>query len=384
MRTLFKIGSISGIKIQLHISWLIIALLIAISLANHFRAVNPAWSTSIVWGSAVITSVLFFASILAHEFSHAVVARLHYLPVRSITLFALGGMAQIEEETAEAKSEFWVSIVGPITSAMIGIICLAIEWLNGWTPMAEPVTPLQAMIVWLGYINIGLAIFNLLPAYPMDGGRVLRAIIWWMTGDKSRATRRASFAGIFISHCLIVLGIFSIFKGGGFGGLWLVLIGWFLIHAARASVAQIDISERLRGMCARDLMARDCPLIDGNTNLKTFVEDHLELSKDSCFLIEQRGELAGLITLQEVATVEHRRWPYTVVYDVMNPIEQLQTVKPETPITEVLELMGPSSANQLAVMSNGQLAGIISRDHIVRLVMTRAGSKLEPDIYGAQ
>jgi Zn-dependent protease len=287
MRTLFKIGSISGIKIQLHISWLVIALLIAISLASHFRAVNPAWSTSIVWGSAVITSVLFFASILAHEFSHAVVARLQCLPVSAITLFALGGIAQIEEETTDAKSEFWVSIIGPITSAMIGIICLAIAWWNGWTLLAEPLTPLQAMIVWLGYINIGLVIFN-------------------------------------------------------------------------------------------------CPVIDGNTNLKTFVEDHLELSEDSRFLIKQRGELAGLITLQDVAKVGHRRWPYTVIYDVMKQINQLQTVRPETPITEVLELMEPSSANQLAVMSHGQLAGIISRDHIVRLVMTRAESKLEPDIYGAQ
>lgn len=372
MRRLLRPGRISGIEIQLHISWFITALLIVISLASHFSSVNPAWSTGQVWGSAIITGTLFFASILAHKLSHAAVARTLGLPVSAITLFALGGIAQIKRDAADPKSEFWIGIVGSFTSAVIGLGCLALSWLNGWTLLAEPMMPLRAMIIWLGYINIGLAFFNLIPAFPMDGGRVLRATIWWITGDKSRATRRASFIGMFFVACFIVIGILGIFKGAIIGGLWLAFIGWFLFQATRMSVARTEISERLRGVRVRDVMAHDCPIVDGNTNLQTFVEDHLMRCEESCFLIKQSGELTGLITFQEVRRNGRRRWPYTVVYDVMNQIDQLQTVKPEAPLTEALELMGRSRVNQLAVISNGRLVGIISRDHIICQVMEHA------------
>ncbi len=170
IRTLFKLGGISGIEINLHISWLITAALIVILLASHFRTVNPAWSTGMVWGAAMITCALLFASILTHELSHAVVAKRLGLSVRAIMLFALGGVAQIENEASDAKSEFWIGIAGPFTSAAIGFICLALAWLSGWMLLAEPVTLLQAMIVWLGYINIGLAIFNLVPAFRWMAG----------------------------------------------------------------------------------------------------------------------------------------------------------------------------------------------------------------------
>ncbi|MBK6797375.1 MAG: site-2 protease family protein [Acidobacteria bacterium] len=189
MEAQIKLAQIFGIKIGLHYSWLFIALLIAFSLAGHFGEVHPSWSPVVIWGMAIITALLFFAAIVAHELSHAVVAVWRGLPVSSITLFALGGVAQLEKEPEDPTTEFLVSIVGPIASAVIGFICLLLAWVLGWTRMVEPTTPLMAMLVWLGYINFGLAIFNMLPGFPMDGGRVLRAIVWWQTGNAQRATK---------------------------------------------------------------------------------------------------------------------------------------------------------------------------------------------------
>jgi Zn-dependent protease/predicted transcriptional regulator len=383
MRTLFKLGRISDIEINLHISWLITAVLIVISLASHFRTINPAWSTGLVWGSAIITGALFFASILTHELSHATVARMYGLSVRAILLFVLGGLTQIGNETSNAKSEFWTGIAGPLTSATIGFVCLALAWLSGWTLLAEPVTPVQTLIVWSGYINIGLAIFNLIPAFPMDGGRVLRAIIWWRMGDGPRATWLASFAGMLFAISFIVIGLLAILKGAVFGGLWLAFIGWFLIQVPWTGISQTEISERLRGVCVKDVMESDCPIIDGNTNLQIFVKDHLMHGVGRCFLIMHGNELTGLITFQEVRRVGRRRRPYTVIYDVMNQIDRLQTVTPEAPITEALELMGHSQEYPLAVTSNGQLVGIISRNHIRRLLMMRVELKMEHNAYEA-
>jgi Zn-dependent protease len=183
-----KLGRIFGVKVGLHYSWIIIALLITFSLASHFREMHPDWGLSVVWATAIITGTLFFAAIIVHELSHALIAKLRGLPVHSITLFALGGVAQIEADSADAKTEFWMSIAGPVVSALLGFICLSLALSLGWTMPAEPGTPLMAMFVWLGYINIMLTVYNMIPGFPMDGGRVLRAVIWWITGNKMRAT----------------------------------------------------------------------------------------------------------------------------------------------------------------------------------------------------
>jgi Zn-dependent protease/co-chaperonin GroES (HSP10) len=186
------------------------------------------------------------------------VARRRGLPVRSITLFALGGVAQLEKEPGDAKTEFLVSVVGPIASAVIGFVCLLLAWALGWTMMPGPATPLMVMLVWLGYINIGLAIFNMLPGFPMDGGRVLRALVWWYTGSAPRATRAASLTGQVFGFAFIIFGIYRFFGGAGFSGLWMAFIGWFLLNAAKDAYAQQELTERLRGVRVGDLMTLDC------------------------------------------------------------------------------------------------------------------------------
>jgi Zn-dependent protease/predicted transcriptional regulator len=367
-----KLGRIFGVEIGLHYSWFIIALLITLSLAAQFKLNDPDWSDGLRWGLAIVTAVLFFAAIVAHELSHALVAKLRGLPVRSITLFALGGVAQIEKEAEDAKTEFWMGIIGPITSLVIGAICLAITIALGWTPPEFPKQPLPAMLMWLGYINIGLGIFNLVPGFPLDGGRVLRAIIWWVTGNANRSTVIAARVGQFIAFGFIILGIMRFFGGAGFGGLWIAFIGWFLLNASRESYSQVAIKEALRGVRVADVMSRDYATVDTYSNLQTFVEQHLVRTGRRCFVAILKGHPEGIITASDVKDVPQARWPYTTVADVMRPFDQVRTVATDTPLNQALEIMAGGDLNQLPVVANGELVGMISRAHVLQLLQTRS------------
>jgi Zn-dependent protease len=372
MQAQIKLGRLCGIQIGLHYTWFLIAVLITFSLAGHLRVTHAAWGSGVVWGLAIVTALLFFAALVAHELAHAAVARMRRLPVHSITLFALGGVAQIEKEATDASTEFWMGIAGPIMSALIGGVCLGLAWMVGWPLWTEPTTPLLAMLVWLGYINLALALFNMLPGFPMDGGRVLRAIVWWSTGNAVRATRIASLTGQVVAFGFIVFGLLRFFGGSGFGGLWMAFIGWFLLSAARASYAETELRESLRGVRVEAVMTRDCAVVDGRADLQTFVEDSLLRTGRRCFLITENGATVGLITPHEVKTVERARWPSTMVSEVMRPLDQLRTVTPDTPVADALEMIGKDDVNQLPVLANGQLIGMISRDHILRYLLTRA------------
>jgi Zn-dependent protease/CBS domain-containing protein len=377
MEAQIKLGRVLGVQIGLHYSWLIIALLITLSLAAHFQAANPAWGGGVIWATAIVTGLLFFAALIAHELSHAAVAKARGLPVRSITLFALGGVAQIEKEAADAKTEFWMGIVGPITSAVIGFLLLGIAMALGWTPLSgttlpAPDTPLLAMLVWLGYINISLAVFNMIPGFPLDGGRVLRAIVWRVTGDTDRATRIAAQVGQLVALGFIGLGLLRFFGGAGVGGLWIAFIGWFLLDAARASFAQVGLAGALRGVRAGDVMERDCPVVDGRLNLQTLTDEYVLRTGRRCYPVVENGRVVGLITLHEIKQVERARWPYVTVDGAMRPLEQLRTIAPETPLTEALEVMGRDDLNQLPVVREGRFEGVVGRSQVLRLLQTRA------------
>lgn len=370
MKSSIKLGRIFGVEIGLHYSWFIIAVLVTLSLGAQFNATNPGWGVGTIWTTAIVTGLLFFVAIILHELSHAVVAKTRGLPVRSITLFALGGIAQIEREAADARTEFWMGIVGPIASTVIGLICLIAAWLLGWTMTLTPTTPLIAMLMWLGLINISLAIFNMIPGFPLDGGRVLRAIIWWLTGDLRRSTNIAGVVGQFVALAFIFFGIFRFFSGAGFGGLWLAFIGWFLLDAARASQAQTEIMESLRGIRVGDVMSGDYPVINSRENLERFVNEHLLRGRRYCF-VKEHDQVIGLITQHEVKSVPRASWMYKTVDTVMRPIEQLHTVKPDTLLTTALETMGNDGVNQLPVLRAGHLAGVISRAQILQMIQAR-------------
>ncbi|HSM76597.1 MAG TPA: site-2 protease family protein, partial [Bryobacteraceae bacterium] len=255
MKSNIVLGRIFGIEIGIHYSWFIIALLIVFSLAEHFRMVNKNWGDPVVWGAAGITALLFFAGLLAHELSHSLTARAFKLPVRRITLFALGGVSVIEKESPSAKAEFLIAIVGPVTSVVIGGVLWGAFQAVGGNPDA---TPGAAILYWLALINVSLGVFNMLPGFPLDGGRVLRSVIWGITRSMERATRLAARVGQGIALVFIVAGIYQFFRSKDLGALWISFIGWFLLQAAGANYLEVEMKHALEGLRAGDLMSRDC------------------------------------------------------------------------------------------------------------------------------
>ena len=372
MQAQVKLGRVAGITIGLHYSWFIIAVLITLSLAGHFHEVNPRWGETVIWSAAIVTGVLFFAALLLHELAHSLFAKARGLRVRAITLFALGGVSQIETEAQDARTEFWMAIAGPITSAVIGAGMLGIAWAAGARPGSEPTSPVAAVLLWLGYINLMLAAFNMVPGYPLDGGRVLRAALWWITGNADRATRMAAQAGQTMAFLLILLGLFRFFVGANFGGLWLAFIGWFLLDASRASYVQVELTAGLRGRKVSDIMDRDCPTVEAGLSLQEFVDEYLLRSGRRCFVVVRGDQLAGLITPHEVKAVDPETWAQTSVQSAMRPLAQLHKVAPETPALEALEMMSREDINQMPVVSDGRLEGIFSRGQVLRFLQTHS------------
>ncbi|MEO6223781.1 MAG: site-2 protease family protein [Vicinamibacterales bacterium] len=371
MKPSITLGRLFGVEIGLHYSWFIIALLITLSLGGHFGASNPVWSRAIVWTSAVVTALLFFVSIVIHELSHALVARARGVPARSITLFALGGVATMERPAPDARSEFWIAVAGPVASVAIGLGCYALAASLGWSPQAE-VGPSTAVLGWLGYINISLAVFNLIPGFPLDGGRILRAVLWARSGDADRATITAARVGQAVAFGFILIGVMQFFAGAGVGGLWIAFIGWFLLQAAQASYAQVAVVADLRGVRVRDIMSTDCTTVDADMRVQTLVDEHLLRTGQRCFVVGSRGRIVGLITSHEIKGVARDRWTTTSVGSVMRPLDQLRTIQSDMPASDALTLMGREDVNQLPVMSGARFEGIVGRRHILQLLQTRA------------
>jgi len=368
LRSQIKLGRIFGIEIGLHYSWFLIALLIVFSLSSQFHTSNPQWGDGVILSLAVATAILFFVSLLLHELAHSIVAKSNGLPVKEITLFALGGVSQIEKNPTSARLEFWMAFVGPLTSAAIGGICLLAARAVGGTSS----DPWMVMLLWLGYINLTLAAFNLIPGYPLDGGRVLRAIIWWKTGDADRSTRAAAKTGQAVAFAFIAFGIFQFFGGAGVGGLWIAFIGWFLLQAARESYAQVGLAHALEGVRVADVMTRDCPTVDGWLNVQNFVEQELLRTGRRCFVVVEKGEVTGLVTPHEIKQIDRAKWPFMTLHDVMRPIRDLRSVAPGASLKSALELMSRDDVNQLPVVSNGHLEGMLSRAQLLTYLQTHA------------
>lgn len=380
MKSQIKVGTVFGVELGLHYSWLVIALLITFSLVAQFHAVNHDWSDAVVWSTAILTGVLFFACLFAHELSHAIVAKARGIPVHKITLFLLGGVAQIEKEASDPKTEFWMAIVGPITSGVLGVVMLALARLCGWVPWTSATTPGTALLVWLGYINLALGAFNMIPGFPLDGGRVLHAILWWTMDDAERSTRAAAVVGQIIAVFFIAFGILRFFQGAGLGGLWIAFIGWFLLQAAGATYMQVKTGALLRGLQVKDVMSTDSYTVDPELSLQEFVHDHVLHTGRRFFLVVQDGQLLGVITPNEVRTVEPRAWPFTPVRSVMRSADKIHSVSRDMPATEALEIMSREDVNQLPVMSNGRIDGIVSRAHMLQVIKSRAELRLPPSL----
>jgi Zn-dependent protease len=370
MRPFVKLVRIFGVEIRLHWSCLLLAFLITLPLARHFRAGQPGWSADVVWASALLISTLFFAGLVAHELSHALIAQAFGLPVRTITLFALGGLARIEREPTHPHAELAIGMAGPIASGTIGCFCLVLARSLDWQPLSKPATASVAVLVWLGVMNLSLATFNMLPAFPLDGGRVFRAVLWWWSGSPERSLLVAAY----VSHCLSVLlmsvGAFAFLVGAGFPALSTVLAGWFLLEAARATYVQTRSMQILRGVSVCDLMDRECPSVDSRRNLASLFEQE-QLSAERCLFVVTGAQMAGLITSDDLKGLARRQWTFKTACDVMRPLHELVLLAPDTPASEALEAMGRANASCVLVGRADQVEGVVLRSRILHFVQER-------------
>ena len=365
----WKIGRVAGIDLAVHPSWLVIAFLLTFSLADaFFPRLLPGWSTGQYWLLGVGTALLFFASVLAHEFSHAIVARRLGLKVAGITLFIFGGATTIETDSRSARDEALIALAGPITSLVIGAALLGIGAL-----MPQP--ELRAIVGWLGVINLVLGAFNLVPGYPMDGGRVLRAILWWVRGDPLTATRQAAIVGRVIGYLMVAGGIYWALRSRDFGsGLWLALVGWFLATAAEATMQQAGVEKSLSGVRVRDAMDATPAAISPNESVAELVSERMLRGDDRSFLVRHPdGGLAGMVTLGDVRRLPRESWPDRRVTDIMTRFGDLATIGPDEPLADALRLIQEREVGQLPVIGEEarQPLGLVTRRGILRLIEAR-------------
>jgi Zn-dependent protease len=364
-----RIGRVFGVQISLHPSWFVIALIVTYTMAaGRLPAAYPGWGEGLYWVVGAVISLLFFGSVLAHELSHAVLARRFGLRVRDITLFIFGGAASLEGDPERPRDEALIAAAGPLTSLAIGGVLLGVDVVVGQPQLA-------AIVGWLGFINITLGLFNLIPGFPMDGGRILRAILWKVRGDRIAATRNAAAVGRLFGYLLIGAGVFLIFQGlSPFNGVWLALIGWFLSNAAESTVAQMSVEHSLRGIKVRDVMESDPASISPNESVADLVNERLIRGEHRSFLVRHPdGDLAGIVTLSDVRRMPRENWDVARVTNIMTRYADLATIGPDAELEAGLKLLQEREVNQLPVVTDEgrTVLGLLTRAGILRLIDAR-------------
>jgi Zn-dependent protease/predicted transcriptional regulator len=364
-----QIGKIYGIRILLHPSWFFIFGLIALSFVSKFEALNVGIPATRLWGLGLATSVLFFGSLVFHEMAHSVIAKHYKIPVISITLFIFGGVARIGRDPSRAIEEFNIAVAGPISSLLLaggfGIVSLA----------AGTNVILQALAGSLAWINLSLALFNLLPGFPLDGGRIFRAIVWGVTKDYSRSTRIAARSGQVVAYGMIALGaIWALYgyKTGGemISGMWLAFIGWFLLTTARQSRAQADARGALEGLRVADIMTAELPTVGREISLEDYAREILRTGRRA-HLVVAHEQLVGLMTAEAMHSVPQHDWDVTSVQAVMLPKDKLLWAAPEEPALSLLDRMRNVGMQQMPVIAGGSVVGIVTRDSILQVLQSR-------------
>lgn len=365
----FRIGTLAGIDIYINYSWLIILVFLIWSLATGWFAVlYPGWSPALYWITSTIAALLLFVSVLLHELAHSVVARARGLTVKNITLFIFGGVSNIEQEPSSPGVEFQMAIVGPLTSILIGALAALLL-----LPLRGNTSPVTAVLGYLAYTNILLGIFNLIPGFPLDGGRVLRSIIWRISGSLRTATRAATISGEVIAYLFILAGIWLFFAGSVLDGIWFGFIGWFLLSSARSANSQAMLQSMFQGVKVADVMNPNPVTVPANISLQRLVDDYFLPQGLRSALVVQGDQLAGLITLGDIRHVPREQWTQTPVGLTMIPPERLHVVSPQQNLNDVLPLMVGGDVNQLPVTQDGRLVGVVTRDAIMRYLEIRRG-----------
>ena len=368
MKVSWRVARIFGIDIHVDASWLVIfGLFTWIMASYYFPSGYPQWPKWQYWVVGALTSIFFFVSVLAHELAHSLVAITQGEKVSRITLFILGGVAHLSEEPKEASKEFFMAFVGPLTSFAIAVVCYFL--VIGLRPVSEP---LAAIARYLSFINLLLGAFNLLPGFPMDGGRVLRALIWKFTGNLKKATGIASSVGQGFAVLFIVLGFLMIFRGLLVNGIWIMMVGWFLHSAAGRGYHQVIMREMLSHVRAEDLMERDIQSVSGSLSIQQLVDEFILKHRDRAFIVAEKGDIRGIVCLEDVKKIPKDQWPSTTVDQVMTPADELATVSPEDDGNTVLGQLTAKSVHQVPVVKGGKIRGVVCRTDILQFMQLRS------------
>ncbi len=365
----FRLGKLAGVDIYVNYSWLIILVLLTVSTAiGWFPATYPGYSFGIYLLLGLIAALLFLLSVLLHELAHSLVARARGLTVKSIVLYVFGGISNIEQEPKGPGVEFQMAFVGPLTNILLGLLCYLL-----FLPFRGNHSATAAVLSYLAISNFLLGILNLVPGFPLDGGRVLRSIVWRVTGDPNRATRVTTIVGMVIAYIFIFIGIWLFFAGDTLDGIWLGFIGWFLLSAAQSARAQSTLETTFQGVTVEQVMSRNPMTVPSNISLQKLVDDYFLPQGLRSALVMQGDQLGGLITLSDIRHVPREEWGKTPVGFAMVSIDKLHVVTPQQSLRDVLPLMSGQDINQLPVVEDGRLVGVLSRDAIIRALQVRQG-----------
>ncbi|HVP04223.1 MAG TPA: site-2 protease family protein [Dehalococcoidia bacterium] len=367
-----RIARILGIDIFIHWSWFAILVLLIWSLADGFykQVGGNDWSVASRWVAAVITSLAFFLSVLLHELSHSVVARRLGLPVASITLFIFGGVSSLTEEPASARDEFKVAIAGPATSFLIAVV-LGIAFLGFFLADQEASVP-GAICGYLSFINLAVGLFNMLPGYPLDGGRVLRAGLWARSRNMLKATRWAATTGTIISFVLIAVGVLTVLAGGFIGGIWFIVIGWFLRNTSEQAYQSVLLKNTLEGAKVGELVNRRFVTAPPDMSLAQIVNEHILGQGQRCVPIVVADDLLGLLTMTDLRKVAPELWASTSAFRAMTPRERLQVVDPDDELIHALQIMAANEVDQVPVIDRERtFLGLVTRADLLQLIHLR-------------
>ncbi len=366
-----QLGKLFGIPFKIHYSWFLIFVFVTVilSYAYYPQVTVNSWSTAAYWILGVLTSLLFFASVVVHELSHSAVAIRGGMPVKSITLFFFGGVAQITREATKPTTELKMAIAGPLASITLAGLFYGIFWISiGFNEY------LAVLCWWLAWINGVLAVFNMIPGFPLDGGRVFRSIIWLATKDYIRATRIATLAGRGVAYLFIVGGIALLFlPQWRLNGLWFLFLGFLLHSAATSSYRQAILLDTLRGFTAQDVMTKDPPVVPRNLTIRELVQRRFFPASSQFFLVVEGEGVEGLLTLRQIKRIPREEWDIITAGQAMTPVEKLKAVRPSDEALGVLQQMEEESLNEVTVARDGGVVGVILRDNLIRFAQSLQG-----------
>jgi Zn-dependent protease/CBS domain-containing protein len=364
-RHTIPLGRIRGIPIGLDPSWFLVFILVTWTLAtSYFPGEFSDWPKAQYWIMGAITAILFFASIVLHELGHSIIALRFKVPVRSITLYLFGGVAQIAAKPPSAAAEFWIAIAGPAVSLILAAVFRLLQSISG------NLAPALALTKYLAYINGSVALFNLIPGFPLDGGRVFRAIVWNFTRNLRRATLIAATIGRGIGFLFILVGVWQLFTGQIGNGLWIAFIGWFLESAAMGQIWQQQVASLLTGHKVSEAMSRSCVTVSDTMTLQQLIDFHILGQGQRCMVVTRGERVAGLLTLHHIRDVPRDQWATVQAGQVMTPVAQIKWIPPQEELQQAVEEMDRDGVNQLPVMEGGTVLGMLSREDVISYLRT--------------